>query len=358
MNDSQRQFLTELLDTPSPSGFESSGQRCWFEYVRQFADRVESDTYGTAWATRDGSAGADGPTVMLEAHADEIGFMVNHINDDGFIFVTRIGGSDRAIARGKAVRILGEEGPVTGIIGNTAIHLRETRTEKVPEWHKIFVDVGATSRDEVLSRGIQVGHPMVYADTTVELTPDRLTGRALDNRIGGYIIAQVMARLSEQDRPSASVYAVNSVQEEIGGHGAKMVAYRLHPTVAVILDVTHATDTPAVEKTKHGDVKLGGGPSVTFGSCNHPMVVRRLLDVAAEKEIKVQREASSLFTGTDTDDVFISRSGVPSALISLPMRYMHSTVETVTLRDVEQCIEVLVGFVTSIKAKDKFAVDV
>ena len=357
MKKAERQFLFDLLNTPSPSGFEARGQKCWVDYVRQHTDSVETDSYGTAWATREASQAEGAPTVMLEAHADEIGFMVNHIDNDGYLFVSRIGGTDRAMARGKRVQILGDDGPVPGVVGNTAIHLRETRNEKVPEWHKIFVDIGASSRDDVHERGIRVGHPMVYTDATEELTPGRLTGRALDNRVGGYIIAQVVARLAEGKRTPATVYAVNAVQEEIGGYGAKMIAYRLHPTVAIVLDVTHATDSPGVEKVKHGDVKLGAGPSLTHGSCNHPMVVQRLMDVAEQAEIPLQHEAASLYTGTDTDDVFIARTGVPSALVSLPMRYMHSTVETVELEDIERCIQLLLEFARSVTPQDDFSVE-
>ena len=357
MKKAERQFLFDLLNTPSPSGFEARGQKCWVDYVRQHTDSVETDSYGTAWATREASHADGAPTVMLEAHADEIGFMVNHIDNDGYLFVSRIGGTDRAMARGKRVQILGDDGPVPGVVGNTAIHLRETRNEKVPEWHKIFVDIGASSRDDIHERGIRVGHPMVYTDATEELTPGRLTGRALDNRVGGYIIAQVVARLAEGKRTPATVYAVNAVQEEIGGYGAKMIAYRLHPTVAIVLDVTHATDSPGVEKVKHGDVKLGAGPSLTHGSCNHPMVVQRLMDVAEQAEIPLQHEAASLYTGTDTDDVFIARTGVPSALVSLPMRYMHSTVETVELEDIERCIQLLLEFARSVTPQDDFSVE-
>ena len=357
MNESEKEFLFDLLDTPSPTGFEAPGQRKWMDYLRQFADSVESDAYGSAWATRDAAEpGDEAPTVFLEAHADEIGFMVNHITDEGFLQISRIGGSDRAIARGKRVRILGENGDVAGVIGNTAIHIREKKNEKMPEWHQLFVDIGASSKQEVEERGLRVGHPMVYADSVEQLSPGRLVGRALDNRIGGYILSQVMARLAEVDPLDATVYAVNAVQEEIGGHGAKMIAYRLHPTVAIVLDVTHATDSPGIDSAKHGDVKLGAGPSVAHGSCNHPEVVGRLLDVARKEEIPIQHEATSLHSGTDTDDVFIARTGVPSALVSLPMRYMHSTIETVDFEDVEKCIRLLSAFARSVGREDTFKV--
>lgn len=352
MTDAQRTFLFDLLDTPSPSGFEAPGQRVWAGRLRPVADAVESDHYGNTWATVRGRGTVH--RLMLEAHADEIGFMVNHITDEGFLHVVRIGGSDRAIARGRRLRILGSQGPVAGIIGNTAFHLRDTKDDKIPEWHDLFVDIGARSRDEVAARGIRVGHPAVYADAPELLPGGRLVGRALDNRIGGYIIAEVAAALAGGPPTDATVHAVNAVQEEIGGNGARMITYRLEPTVAVVLDVTHATDTPGLSAARHGATKLGGGPSVTHGTANHPLVVERLMAVAEAEGIPLQHEASSRFTGTDTDDVFVSRSGVPSALVSLPMRYMHSPVEMVDLEDVDRCIRLLTAFARSVRDDDAF----
>lgn len=354
MEANAKTFLFDLLDTPSPTGFEIHGQRRWAAYVKSAADQVEIDTYGTTWATLKGAGGDDAPKVMLEAHADEIGFMVSHISDDGFLYVNPIGGSDKAIARGKRVRILGDAGEVVGIIGNTAIHLRKRDKDEVPDWHDLFIDIGAQSADEVRNRGLRVGHPAVYAEASFSLTDNRIAGRALDNRIGGFIIAQVMHRLGA-NRPMATVQAVNAVQEEIGGNGARMITYRLNPDVAVVLDVTHATDSPGISKTKYGAVKLGKGPTLTHGTANHPNVVAHLLALAEKNEIPIQHEASSRYTGTDTDDVFVSKSGVASALVSLPMRYMHSTVEMVDLQDVEHCIALLTAFAQSITSTNMFA---
>jgi len=355
MYDDDRAFLFDLLSTPSPSGFEAAGQRVWAGYMRAYADTVETDHYGNAWAVLGSMAS---PRLMLEAHADEIGFMINHVSDEGFLYVVRIGGSDGAIARGRRVQVLGNKGPVAGVIGNTAIHIRDRKDEKVAEIHELFIDIGAANQDEVAARGLRVGHPVVFAESVEEVMPGRLTGRALDNRMGGYIIAQVMARLTRAEQPlQAQVVAVNAVQEEIGGHGAQMVTYRLQPTVAVVLDVAHATDSPGISKEKHGKVKLGGGPTVTHGTANHPLVVERLMAVAEAQDIPLQHTSSSRYTGTDTDQVFRSRSGVPSALVSLPMRYMHSTIETVALDDVEACIRLLTAFAQSLTPDDAFRAD-
>jgi endoglucanase len=323
--------------------------------VRQFADRVESDAYGSAWATLDG--GSNGRRLMFEAHADEIGYMVKYISKDGFLFVDRVGGSDVATARGRRVDIFGDKGTVRGVIGNIAIHIRDRENEKVPKVHELAIDIGASSDKEVARAGIRVGHPAVYADGVEEIGTDKLCGRALDNRIGGFIIAEVIARLSKRkSRLPTTVYAVNAVQEEIGGHGARMIAHRLMPDVAIVLDVTHATDTPNVDEKKHGSVKLGGGPSLTHGGANHVEVVKCLIEVAEKEKIPLQHEASSRFTGTDTDVIFHQQSGIPSALVSLPLRYMHSVVEMAHLDDVEHTIRLLTAFAQSIKPKDEFRV--
>jgi putative aminopeptidase FrvX len=349
-------FLLELLSTPSPTGFEFRGQQKWINYLRPIVDSVETDAYGSAWATIEGSSD-HGPTLMLEAHADEIGYMIKYISKEGFLFIDRVGGSDVATARGRRVDILGDKGLVRGIIGNIAIHIRDREDEKVPKVHELWVDIGAGSAEEVAAAGLRVGHPMVYADGVEELGNNKIIGRALDNRIGGYIISQVLNNLAKtKKRPAATVIGVNAVQEEIGGHGARMIAHRLMPDVAVVLDVTHGTDTPEVNPRKHGEVKLGQGPSLTHGSANHLSVVQQLMQVAEKNKIPLQHESSSRFTGTDTDVIFNSQHGIPSALVSLPLRYMHSVVEMADLSDVEKTIQLLTQFALSLKPGDHFKV--
>ena len=358
MTSDERTFLFDLLQTPSPTGFEFRGQRKWADYMRGIADSVESDAYGTAWARFSGSNGEE-PLVMIEAHADEIGYMVKQITDEGFLRIDRIGGVDAATGRGRRLDLLGDKGVVRGIIGNTAIHIRENpNDEKSPKPNELFVDIGASSKEEVAEAGLRVGHPAVYADGVEEFGAGRLAGRALDNRIGGFVLARVMAKLSEvEGRPPWSCVAVNAVQEEIGGYGAKMAAHRLMPNVCLVLDVTHATDTPGIEKAKHGDVKLGQGPTITHGTGNHPKVVERLMAVAEEDKIPLQHEASSRATGTDTDSIYHIREGIPSALVSLPMRYMHSVVECVDLGDLENPVDLMAGFVRSLALGDSFEVE-
>ncbi len=354
MKKEDRDFLYELLAAPSPTGFEMPGQRVWADWIGHHAATVECDAYGSTWATLPGKSAK---IVMLEAHADEIGYMIKHIDERGFLRLDRVGGSDAATARGRRLTIFGDKGPVPAIIGNTAIHLRrdEAGAEKAPAVHDLWVDVGASNPAEVAELGIRVGHPAVYQDGPMELANKRLIGRALDNRIGGYIIANVMKRIaSGKKKPAFTLVCLNAVQEEIGGHGAIMATYRLKPDVCVCLDVTHATDTPGLDVAKTGSVKLGGGPSLTHGTANHPLVVKRLIDTATHEKLPVQHEASSRFTGTDTDKIFLSRQGVPSALVSLPLRCMHSVVETAHLDDIRHTIDLLTAFVLSLEEKDGF----
>ncbi|MDA7672832.1 M42 family metallopeptidase [Verrucomicrobiales bacterium] len=354
MNDSERDFLLNLLNTPSPTGFEIPGQKVWAEYNRSHADSVENDAYGNTWATLGGDE-TDGLTVMIEAHADEIGYMVKHITKEGFLFVDRIGGSDWATARGRRITILGDKGEVKGIIGNTAIHIRDRENlEKGPKVHELAIDIGASSAEDVAELGIRVGHPAVYSDAAELFGKNQIIGRALDNRIGGFIISQVMKKLAAEKQDSTCI-ALNAIQEEIGGYGAKMASYRLMPDVCLVLDVTHATDSPGIEEKQHGTVKLGGGPSITHGTANHPLVVQRMMQVAEEKGITLQHEASSRATGTDTDSIYHIKSGIPSALVSLPLRYMHSVVEMADLDDVQNVIDFMAAFVSSIKKDDSFA---
>ncbi len=351
LSDDDRTFLFDLLRTPSPTGWEAPGQRLWAARARAHADRLDSDAYGNAWATQKGK----GPTVLLEAHADEIGFAIKYVTDEGFLRLDRIGGSDHAIARARRLVFLGDDGPVPGIIGNTAIHIRDRSNgdEKVPKVEELFVDVGASSREEVAALGLRVGHPAVYTDAAHLLTESRIAGRALDNRLGGFVLTQVLAQLAKK-KAKATVVALNAVQEEIGGNGARMAAYAIEPDVAVVLDVTHATDTPGIEKAKHGAVELGKGPTVTHGTVNHPAVVARLIEVAEAEGIPLQHESSSRYSGTDTDVIFTSRRGIPSALVSIPLRYMHSTVETVDVADVEATARLLAAFARSVRADDTF----
>lgn len=355
-NSKEKDFLEELLVTPSPTGFESAGQQVWTEYVNDFADSVGSDAYGSAYAKLNTSY--DVATIMLEAHCDEIGMIVQHITDDGYIYINKLGGSDSTIARAKRVNIHARKGIVSGVTGNTAIHLQDKKNGggEQPKWKDIYVDIGVSSREEALKL-VQVGDPITFADEYDYLSDEIISGRALDNRIGGFMIAQVFKKLNEQRSDlNVNMVALNSVQEEVGGYGARMMSYRIDPDAALVTDVTHATDTPGIDHKEHGLVKLGKGPSVQHGGANHPEIVEFIEDVAGEKDIGLQHEATSVRTGTDTDSIFYQKTGIPSALISLPLRYMHSPVETASFRDIESLVELMTETVLALEPDQTFNV--
>lgn len=349
-------FLEELLITPSPTGYEAGGQKVWKEYIQQYSDRVESDTYGSSIAKLE--TNADVVTIMLEAHADEIGMVVQHISDEGFITLNKLGGSDSTIARAKRVYIYNKKGRVLGVAGNKAIHLQDSKNGggKQPAWKDIYVDIGVNSKEEAMEL-VQVGDPVTYTDEVEYLNDEIITARALDNRIGGFVIAQVMKRLRKRKKDlKVNVMALNSVQEEVGGYGARMMSYRHMPDAALVTDVTHATDTPGINNKEHGTVKLGQGPAVQHGGANHPAVVSLIEKTAELAEIDIQHEATSVRTGTDTDSIFYQRTGIPSALISLPLRYMHSPVETASLRDVDALISLMTEAVLAMEPDQTFSV--
>src|SRR5688572_9053155 len=274
---------------------------------------------------------------MLAGHADEIGMTVNFINKDGFIYVRRLGGVDPAIVRAQRVTIHTKKGPVRGVVGNVAPHLTKQEGErKVPKIEDLFIDIGVSSRREA-EKWVQIGDPITLVDEFEFLRGDLAIGRAFDNKIGTFAVAEALRFLSEKKGLlKAEISAVSNIMEEVGLLGARQIAYSLKPDIAIVVDVTHATDYPTVNQCQHGDVKVGKGPTLTHGGCNHPEVVARLEQVAEEQKIHLQHEAMSATSGTDTDVIFWTRGGIPSALISLPNRYMHSPVEVVSLKDLEQ----------------------
>jgi endoglucanase len=347
-------FLRTLVNTPSPVGHEIRGQRVWLDYAKTFAEETFSDAYGNCVAVLNKGGS---PRVMLAGHADEIAMAVNFINDEGFIYVRKMGGVDAAITKAQRVVLHTRQGPLKGVVGNVAPHLmREEKDPKPPKIHDLFIDVGARNRKEA-EKLVQIGDPITLADEFDLLRNDLAVARAFDNRIGTFAVAEALRLLKEsKGKLQAEVCAVSNVQEEVGLLGARQIAYSLKPDVAVVVDVTHATDCPTINKTQHGEVKLGKGPSITHGGCNHPEVVARIEAVAKAKKIPLQHEAMSGTSGTDTDAIFWTRGGIASALISLPNRYMHSPVEVVSLKDLEQIPELLAAFALSLKKGEEFKV--
>ena len=352
MEKSSLDFLYKYLNNISPTGFETPGQKIWLDYIKPYIDEYISDTYGTV-------VGVINPEskykVVIEAHADEISWFVNYITDDGYIYVIRNGGSDHQIAPSMRVNIKTKKGIVKGVFGWPAIHVRDPKSEQNPSLKNIFIDVGCSSKKEVEAMGVHVGCVVTFEDELMELNKKYFTGRALDNRMGGFMIAEVVKRLSENKKKlDFGLYVVNSVQEEIGLRGAQMIAERISPDVAIVTDVTHDTNSPMYDKKKSGDIKAGSGPALTFGPAVQNNLLDLLIKTADKKKIKYQLMAASRFTGTDTDAFAYSNEGVASALISLPLKYMHTTVETVHKDDVESCINLIYESVLSIKKGQDF----
>ena len=353
MQESQRAFLESLLTTASPSGFETDGQRVWVDYVSEFADKVTTDDYGNAVAVHEGSG--EGPEIAFSGHADEIGFIVRDIDDNGFIRISRIGGADRTVSQGQHVTIHADGGPVQGVVGQTAIHLRDTGSEEYPDIAEQFIDIGATDGDGAREL-VEVGDPITFSSELYELQGDRLTARGMDNRIGTWSAAEGLRRAVEAD-VDATVYAVSTVQEEVGIKGAQMVGFDLNPDAAIAVDVTHATDNPDVPGDKQGPVELGGGPVVSRGSANHPRVVELAREAAADDDIAIQLQATGSRTGTDADAFYTSRSGIPALNIGLPNRYMHTPVEVIDTEDLDAVADLLEGIATRAGEVDGFSVE-
>ncbi|WP_458188501.1 M20/M25/M40 family metallo-hydrolase [Haladaptatus sp. NG-WS-4] len=354
MNESRREFLDTLLTTPSPSGFEVAGQRVWVEYVSEFADEVRTDEYGNAVAVVDG----DDPELAFAGHADQIGFIVAGIDDDGFVRIDRIGGSDRTVSKGQHVEIHSEDGVVRGVIGQRAIHLRDTEDDEFEDIVEQHVDIGAKDEAEAAEL-VDVGDPIVFSPSVEDLHGTRLAGPGIDNRVGTWVAAEALRRAAERD-VDATVYAVSTVQEEVGLQGAKMVGFDLAPDAIVAIDVTHAMDSPDVTgetRFKDVDIALGGGPVVARGSTNHPEVVSAVRMAARDADIPIQLQASGIRTGTDADAFFTARGGIPSLNVGLPNRYMHTPVEVIDTADLEAAADLLAEFAVQSSGSDGFAVD-
>lgn len=339
---SPTQFLYTYLNNASPTGFEASGQQIWLEYVKPFVDTYFTDNYGTAV----GVVNPEHPfKVVIEAHADEISWFVNYINADGYIYVRRNGGSDHMIAPSMRVNIHTDKGIVPGVFGWPAIHVRKEGKEESPTLDNIFIDVGARNKAEVEAMGIHVGCVITFKDELQELNGKFLSGRALDNRIGGYMIAQVARKIKENNvKLPFGLYVVNAVQEEIGLRGAEMIAARIKPNVAIITDVCHDTTAPLYSKISSGEQIAGNGPVLTYGAAVHKKLLDLIIEAAKKNNVPFQRAAASRSTGTDTDAFAYSNEGVPAALISLPLKYMHTTVETASKTDIDNVIELMYRF--------------
>lgn len=353
------EFLRDYINTPSPVGFEVEGQRRWLEYLRDFVDDYFVDPYGTAVGVIRSKNQEKPKKVVIEAHCDEISWFVNYIDTNGLIYVKRNGGTDHQIAPSLRVLIHGKNGAVKGVFGWPAIHTRlhnPEAKEPQPKVENITIDCGARTKEEVLALGVEIGSVVTYQDGYDELANGHIIGRALDNRIGGFMIACVARKLRENKvQLPYDLYIVNSVQEEIGLRGAEMIAKRLQPDLALVTDVTHDTQTPHISKAIEGDIACGKGPCLAYAPAIQRNFLQLVKEVAEREKIELQWRTLSRYTGTDTDAFAYANSGCPSMLISLPLRYMHTTVEMVHKNDVEQTIELMYHTLCAIDEKTNFA---
>ena len=353
LNKKSLTFLEKYLNNAAPTGYEWDGQKIWMDYLKPYADEFITDTYGTAVAVINPKAKYK---VVIEGHADEISWYVNYISDTGLLYVIRNGGSDHQIAPSKIVNIHTKKGIVKGVFGWPAIHTRNKGKEETPKLDNIFIDIGAKDKKEVEKMGVHVGCVITYPDAFFILNKDKFVCRALDNRMGGFMIAEV-ARLLKENKKTLpfGLYITNSVQEEIGLRGAQMIAERIKPNVAIVTDVTHDTTTPMINMKTQGDAEIGKGPVIAYAPAVQQKLRDLITDTAQANKIPFQRAALSRATGTDTDAFAYSGSGVASALISLPLRYMHTTVEMVHRDDVENVIKLIYESLLKIKDGDSFS---
>lgn len=353
LNKKSLDFLENYLNNAAPTGYEWDGQKMWMDYLTPYVDEFITDTYGTAVAVINPEAPYK---VVIEGHADEISWYVNYIADNGLIYVIRNGGSDHQIAPSKIVNVHTDNGIVKGVFGWPAIHTRNKSKEEAPKPDNIFIDIGAKDKAEVEKIGVYVGCVITYPDTFHILNNDKFVCRAIDNRAGGFMIAEV-ARLLHENKKTLpfGLYITNSVQEEIGLRGAQMIAERIKPNVAIVTDVTHDTSTPMIDMKKQGHVEIGQGPVVAYAPAVQQKLRDRITETAGKNNIPFQRAALSRATGTDTDAFAYSGSGVASALISLPLRYMHTTVEMVHRQDVENVIKLIYETLLTIKDGETFS---
>ena len=344
--------MYKYLNNASPTGFESPGQQIWLDYMKPYSDEYIVDTYGSVAAVINPGQNYK---VVIEAHADEIAWFVHYITKDGFIYLKRNGGSDHQIAPSKRVNIHTEKGMVKAVFGWPAIHTRMSSTEKSPKLDNIFLDCGCDTAEEVEKLGVHVGCVVTFEDEFMELNDRWYVGRALDNRMGGFMIAEVARMLKENKKKLPfTLYVVNAVQEEIGLRGAQMMAERIQPDVAIITDVCHDTNTPMISKIKQGDFKGGKGPVLTVGPAVQNNLLKHIITTADKKKISFQRAAASRSTGTDTDAFAYSNKGVASCLISLPLKYMHTTVESAHKEDVESVIILMYEALLGLKSGQDF----
>jgi putative aminopeptidase FrvX len=342
-------FLKAITEAPSPSGYEQPAQKVFRGYIQEYVDEVHTDVLGnTSGLIR--SVGKGGPTIMLSGHCDEVGFMVQYIDENGFLYFAPIGGVDDHLLPGKRVWIHTQKGPLMGVVGRKPIHLIDPKDrEKVVKIHNQFIDIGAKDKKEA-KKWVKIGDPVTFAGGLEKLLGDRVVSRGFDDKVGSFVVAEVLRRIGEQkERPRCVVYGVSTVQEELGLRGATTSAYQIQPDVGIAVEVGHATDYPEMEKKRVGEYKLGEGPIIARGANINPLVYEILVKTAQKKRIPIQIFGAPRATGTDANVIQLSRKGVATGLVTVPLRYMHTPTEVLSLKDLEAVCQLLVSFIYELK---------
>lgn len=349
--DSALDFLQRLVETPSPSGFEEANAAHFRDYVAAFADSVATDPLGNVVAAVNPEGS---PRVMLAGHIDEIGFLIHYVDDSGYCYFQTIGGHDLSNAVGQRVTVHTAKGPVAGVIGKKPIHLLKPDERGKPvSIEDLWIDIGCVGKDETVAAGVRVGDPVTYTDGFTRLVGDRVTARALDNRVGAWVVAEALRRVKAMN-PRAAVFAVATVQEEIGLRGAKTSAYGVDPQIGIAVDVTFATDFPSMDKRKTSELKLGGGPTILRGANANRRLSDRMIATAEEAQIAYQLEADPAGTGTDANAMQISRAGMVTGLVGVPLRYMHTPCEVISLADADNAAELLARICASLQPDESW----
>ncbi|MCA9740694.1 MAG: M42 family metallopeptidase [Deferribacteres bacterium] len=340
MRKASLEFLKELIAAPSPSGYEQPAQRVWRTYAEKHSDQLESDFHGNSFAVLNPKGT---PRLMFAGHCDELGFIVKYIDEKGFLYFDTVGGHDKGIIPGRRVIIHSAKGTVTGVTGKKAIHLMTPEDrKKVPEIENLWIDIGVSSKEQV-EKLVTIGDPIVYDTGFQEINESIATSRGFDDKVGAFAVIEAL-RLLKGKKLACAVHSVATVQEEVGLRGARTSGYAVDPQVGVAVDVTHATDSPEINVRRDGEIKLGGGPVILRGANANPKVVELLMDAANAEKIPFQIEAIAGGTGTDANAIQLSRGGVATGLVSIPLRYMHTPSEVVSLEDVKNTAKLLAAF--------------
>ncbi len=341
------EFLKALAEAPSPSGYEQPAQKIFQEYVRGFVDQMEADVLGNSYGW---VKGEEKPIVMLAGHCDEIGFMIKYIDENGYLYFASIGGVDEQLLPGKRVWVHGGNEPLLGIIGRKPIHLLDSKErEKVPQIHTQFIDIGAKNRKDA-EKHVHIGDPVTFVGGLQKLIGDRVVSRGFDDKVGAFVVGEVLRRISEnRKRLLCTVCGVSTVQEELGLRGATTSAYQIQPDIGIAIEVGHASDYPDVDKKRVGEYKIGAGPIIARGANINPRVYELMVKVANRRKIPFQILGAPRATGTDANVIQLSRRGVATGLVSIPLRYMHTPTEVLSLRDLEACCQLLAAFMFELK---------